>query len=110
MQVNLGSRPDSIRDPRRSGRVLPLEASIEPWESAMPGGWMVRLPVRAEHVKVETEVVVVEEVAVQRWQLQDDVQAEDTVQRELPRVATAGDLDTKRSVDPEAGPAKTERL
>jgi stress response protein YsnF len=53
---------------------------------------------------VETEVVVVEEVAVQRWQMQDDVQAEDTVHRELDRVETAGDLDTTRPVHPEDPP------
>jgi stress response protein YsnF len=99
MQTDPQPRPSSIHDPRRSGRVLPLEASIEPSDRSLPGGWTVRLPVRAESIMVETEVVVVEEVAVQRWQVQDVVRAEETVHREVPEVETAGDPDTTRPVN-----------
>jgi stress response protein YsnF len=106
MHADPQPRPSSIHDPRRSGRVLPLEASIEPSDCVLPGGWIIRLPVRAEHIMVETEVVVVEEVAVQRWQVQDVVRAQETVQRELPRVETAGDLGTTRPVDHQSGSSR----
>lgn len=46
---------------QRSSTPLPLAANDLAWEP----GWVVRLPVRAEHILVEKQVVVRERVVVQ---------------------------------------------
>ena len=101
------SAPEAARAPTlqrsgRSGPPLPLEARVEPAR----GGWTIRLPVRREHVTVDKQPVVVEEVAVQVRHVQDLVRLEDTVRREELRAETEGDLEVTQPI--EVGGAQTE--
>ena len=66
---------------------LPLESSVPTWER----GWTVRLPVRAEHVTVEKQVVAYERVAVRTHAIDDLARMEATVRREELRVDVQGE-------------------
>ena len=95
----------AFQRPERSGPPLPLEAHVEPSR----GGWTIRLPLRAEHVTVHKQPVVVEEVAVQVRQVQDLVRLEDMVRREEVRAETEGDLEITQPIEvgraqPDGGP------
>jgi stress response protein YsnF len=68
----------STRAGRRPG--LPLQARVEP--EPLTAGWVVRLPVRAEQVRVEKRSVVVEEVAVSTRTEHDVRRIDETVRRE----------------------------
>ena len=92
--------PEAARAPafqrsEQSGPPLPLEAHVEPAR----GGWTIRLPVRAEHVTVHKQPVVVEEVAVHVRHVQDLVRLEDTVRREEVRAETEGDLEITQPIE-----------
>ena len=90
------------RPPAQPGRPLPLEATTEPRPGAWVGGWVVRLPLRAEEITVDKQTVVVEEVAVQRRQLKEVIRPSETVRREELRLETAGDLEVTPLMDPGA--------
>ena len=97
-EVDLGEvdpdDPDAdLRAPLR--RPLPLQARIEP----APRGWTIRLPVRAEHVRVEKQTFVAEEVVVRTRPVQDTVRVDETVRREEVRVETTGDVDPTVPID-----------
>ncbi len=97
-EVDLGAGdpddPDAdLRAPLRRPR--PLEAKLEP----APRGWTVRLPVRAEEVRVEKQTVVVEEVVVRTRPVQETVRVDETVRREELRVETTGDVDPTVPID-----------
>ena len=99
------ARAPAFQRPEQSGPPLPLEAHVEPAR----GGWTIRLPVRAEHVTVHKQPVVVEEVAVHVRHVQDLVRLEDTVRREQVRAETEGDLEITQPIEvgraqPDGGP------
>ena len=71
-----------------SGRRLPLEAKVD--SSFI--GWTIRLPVRAEHIRLEKQPVVVEEVIIRRERRMDVVHVDETIQRERLRVETEGEV------------------
>jgi len=79
-------------EPRRP---LPLAAQAEPNN----GGWVVRLPLRAEQVAVDRELYVAERVTVHRNQVAHTVKVHDTVAREELRVDVVGDLERRESGD-----------
>ena len=58
--------------------VLPLEAAVD----AIGGGWSVRLPVRAEHVTVNKEAILLEEVRLWRSDQVEDRPVTATVRSE----------------------------
>jgi len=68
---------------------LPLESSEVAWER----GWSVRLPVRAEHILVDKQLVVYERVIVRRHQIDDLARVDANVRREQLRVEVDGDAD-----------------
>ncbi len=71
---------------------LPLEAAV-----ASTGlDWIIRLPVRAEHVTITREVVVRETVVLRRRQVDDIARVDATVQREQLRVETEGQVEAHR--------------
>jgi stress response protein YsnF len=63
-EFNKGRAGRWPQPPTRAGRRegLALEARVEP--EPLAGGWVVRLPVRAEDVSVEKRSVVFEEVVI----------------------------------------------
>lgn len=76
-------------DRERATQSGALGASIR---RAAGGGWLIRVPLRAEQVTVHKRVYVVEEVDIQR-ELVDEVETvQDTVRRERLDVNTSGDL------------------
>jgi hypothetical protein len=77
----------STTPPLSVRRLLPLDASAPVRGEA---GWVVSLPVRAEHVEVEKRVVVYERVLVQRGEVDDATRVEAEVRREALRVDTDG--------------------
>src|SRR5689334_4254174 len=66
---------------------LPLEAT----QSRSGERWTVRLPVRAEQVRVSKQVVVCERVLVHRRAVEDVAHVEDQVRREVLRVESEGE-------------------
>ncbi len=93
----------SFRDRQRAPAPLPLEGQAVPWK----GGWEVRLPVRAERIVVEKQVVAVERITVRRGRVTETVPLHETIAREELRVEPAGDVevsgddDTLRGQPPE---------
>ena len=63
-------------------RTLPLEMRLDEGQRLGQGAWTMRLPVRAEEVRIERQTVVVEEVVVRPYQVQDVAHVTDTVRRE----------------------------
>ena len=94
-----GNSAPAVQHPAEPGRPLPLEATTEPWLGAWVGGWVVRLPLRAEEITVDKQTVVVEEVAVQRRQLKEVIRPSETVRREELRLETAGELEVTQPID-----------
>ena len=92
--VGLAEPDDDVRDP------LPLQARIERGLT----GITVRLPVRAEHVTVEKQTVIAEEVVVRTGEVTEVERLSDTVRREELRVDTEGDLETVGQADPPPRP------
>ena len=66
--------------------ILPLNAAQE----RLGEGWLLRLPVRAEHVTLSREVVSYERIVLRRVKVDDETHVEAVVQRELLRVETLG--------------------
>ena len=85
-------RDSVLRRYAESARSLPLEAEVQPFN----GGWWVRLPVRAEQITIDKEVVVSEEVTLRTKQVEDVVRVEDTVRREELRVDSEGDVEVRQ--------------
>jgi stress response protein YsnF len=75
-----------------------LQASVNPSSGGWAGGWEITLPLRAEHVTIEKQSVVVEEVVVRRRPLEEVVHLENTVQLERLRLETRGDLEATRPI------------
>lgn len=88
--MDLDTNRNTLRDDRQLGReaALPLEARVAP-ES---GGWVVRLPVRAELIQLEKTVAVYERVVVREEIAQAVAHPSATVRREELRIETRGDL------------------
>jgi len=94
------SGPTDRRQIKR-GAYLPLEARAEP----VTGGWAVRLPVRAEEIRIDRQAVVIEQVVVRAETVEEMVRLEAPVRHEELRVAAEGDLevqspDVRPAVDP----------
>jgi hypothetical protein len=70
------------------GTRLPLQALVE----TTAYGCTIRLPVRAEHVRVDKWPVVVEQVLVHKAQVDDTVRLDESVRREALRVDAEGDV------------------
>lgn len=79
-QAATGQSGDDSGDDAR--RTLTLEAKVE----SLARGWRVRLPVRAEHIRIDKRTIVAEEVIVRTAPVQDTVQFNETVRREELRV------------------------
>jgi stress response protein YsnF len=73
-------------DPKRMPRALPLEAT----PVLRQLGWSIRLPVRAEGVVVEKQVVVSERVVVRRRERNDLARIDGRVRREQLKVDVEG--------------------
>ena len=71
---------------------LPLDARMD----RASHGWSFRIPVWAEEVTVDKEIVVAEEVVVGIQPVQDVAHFTGTVRREELRVDTEGQLDETR--------------
>ena len=69
-----------------SQQALPLETT----HSASDQGWLVRLPVRAEQVRVTKEAVVRERVVIRRQMVTDVARVQAEVSRERLRVEPQG--------------------
>jgi uncharacterized protein (TIGR02271 family) len=76
---------------RREG--LPVEADC----TSVAGGWVVRLPVRAEQVTVTTELVVYERVLVRRRRVGEIARIETEVRREELRAITEGEVNVRET-------------
>ena len=84
-------------EPQRE--VLPLGARPSRVGAASDRVWVLRLPVRAERVVVEKQVVVAEEVALRVRQVEEVQHVEDTVAREHLRVTRSPNLEPTQPVD-----------
>jgi uncharacterized protein (TIGR02271 family) len=71
------------------GDSLRRETTVEPRNP----GWAARLPVRADHVEVEKQLVVYERVVVRRQTIADPQHIETTVRREELRIERDDDDD-----------------
>jgi hypothetical protein len=70
-------------------RLLRLEASVpQPAER----DWVVRLPVRAEHVEIKKRAVVYERVAIRKRAVDDVTRVADDVRREELKVDADGQV------------------
>jgi hypothetical protein len=85
---------------------LPLDAVHERSEQ----GWVVRIPVRAEHVTVSKEVVISERVVLRRNWVRDVAHVEAAVQREQLRVETEGQVSMTTHPDSDVLRRDTDRL
>jgi len=98
-----GDRDPAITRDRndRVSRTLPLQGTVE----TVANGWALRLPVRAEHVTVTKQAVVVEEVVLRRSEVDDVVHVDETLRRERLRVSTEGDVEVANQTPsgPDAG-------
>ncbi len=85
-----GLRGDTLGSTaQRPAERLPLESPAVAWEP----GWSIRLPVRAEHILVDKQLVVYERVIVRRHQIDDLARVDANVRREQLRVEVDGDAD-----------------
>ena len=91
----LSASPHASTFDTAAPRSLPLDALRE--RSAQ--GWVVRLPVRAEHPTVSKEVVISERVVLQRAMVGDVARFEVVVRREQLRLETQGQVEIAGSVD-----------
>jgi len=66
---------------------LPLLSTCQPRNN----GWAIRLGVRAEHVEVEKQLVVYEQVTVRRYAVEDTEHLDATVRREELRIEDTHD-------------------
>jgi stress response protein YsnF len=83
-QVTGKPRDDTPGAPARAAASsLPLQASAPTRDHS---GWVVRLPVRAEHVNVEKRIVVYEQVRIERHADHDFSQQTAEIRREELRV------------------------
>jgi uncharacterized protein (TIGR02271 family) len=89
-------------------RRLPLEGTSEPWAGPWATSWSVRLPVRAEQIRIEKQTMVVEEVAVRRRQRREVRRLDESVRRERLQVETQGELEAAR--DSSGSPVRTSRM
>jgi uncharacterized protein (TIGR02271 family) len=78
----------TAQDAEKRPRQLPLESAGVPWER----GWLIRLPVRAEHVEIDKRVVVYERVSVGRRETADLAHVSANVRREELRVDRTGNV------------------
>ena len=81
------SPPDEPPPGSATARMLPLEAT----RTVDGKGWLIRLPVRAEHVTVSKKVVVCERVSVRRQLVPELARVEAEIRRERLRLDTTGD-------------------
>ena len=90
----VGAAETAPRSPqtRVRSRRLPLEGRAVPWDR----GWEIRLPLRAEHVVLEKQLVATERVTVRRGQVTEAVRLDETVAREELRVGAAGEVEVTR--------------
>jgi hypothetical protein len=75
----------------KAGELLALEAQITPWGGVWSGDWAVTLPLRAEHITIDKQTVVVEEVMLRRSPAERLVRLDDTVRHEELRLQTEGE-------------------
>ena len=81
-----GSRHEALAPAPRAPvppRALALDSSPAPSER----GWSVRLPVRAEQISIDKQVVVYERVAVRRNEIEQQAHLQVNVRREELRVS-----------------------
>jgi len=90
------ARESTSRAPMAEGTRLPLQAQVE----TTAWGCTIRLPVRAEQIRVDKWPVVVEQVLVHTAQVDDTVHLDESVRREQLQMDTAGDVRvTERRAD-----------
>jgi len=77
-----------------STAMLPLESSAVAFNER---GWEIRLPVRAEEIAVEKQVVVRERVVVGRREVDDVEHVDASVRREQLRVDVEGEAKTREA-------------
>ena len=80
--------PDEPPPGSATPRLLPLEAT----RTIDGRGWLIRLPVRAEQVRVSKQVVVRERVSVRRQLVPGLARVQAEIRRERLRVDTSGDV------------------
>ena len=88
-------RPEDDRPARRQlslGGIAPVRAN---------GGWSVSLPVRAEQVQLDREVVVTERVVIRRRSRQETWRTKDQVRREELHVEGNAVRDTSSEAPPD---------
>jgi hypothetical protein len=98
--VPTGAVGREFRDRARSDRPLPLERPLQ----RLACGWAIRLPVRADHVRIEKRTVIVERVTVRRAPIADTVRVDDRIRREEVRIETGGDVEATQPLGESAGP------
>jgi stress response protein YsnF len=83
-----GAHSDSARAPLAPP---PLDAT----QTRTEQGWTVRLPVRAEQVRVSKEVVIRERVVVRRRAVEDLARVEGKISREVLHLQTDGAVEVE---------------
>ena len=78
----------------RQGPVVALEGRLEP----EPSGWVLRIPLRAEHMAIDKQTYVVEQVAVRTTPVQTATRVQDSVRREELAVEPRGEMEVTRRV------------
>jgi hypothetical protein len=71
---------------------LPFDGHVEASGEGPHGGWVVRVGVRAEHVTVEKQPVVVERVLLRQRTQEETANIDETVQRERLELQAEGDV------------------
>jgi hypothetical protein len=85
---------------------LPLDAVRERAEQ----GWVVRIPVRAEHVTVSKVVVITERIVLRRNRVGDVAHVAAVVQREQLRIETEGQVSMTAYPESDVSLRDTDRL
>jgi uncharacterized protein (TIGR02271 family) len=86
--------------PSKERGLLPLSARREEVRDGIVRTWTVRLPVRAEQVTVNKQVVVAEEVSLRVDTTQRTVTVEQPIRRERLRVEVDGDVTADQTIAP----------
>src|SRR5437868_12769632 len=76
----------TTNQPATASGQLPLEAQIERSAGLHAAGWTIQLPIRAEHLTIEKQSVVYEQVTVRRGQIHEVQQIDASIRRERLRV------------------------
>jgi len=93
------SSTDPLHPERYFGHAPAVEPPLDAAVQQLSNGWSIRLPVRAEEVRLEKRVVVYEEVEIRREYIEEVEHIDETVRREELNLQTHGSVEATRAMN-----------